>query len=130
MPFDSHLFTDASGAIGCGAAYGNEWFQVQWPDWVKSVSPPIAWLEMVPIYMACAIWGKYWHGKRILFHSDNESVIAAWEKYSSPHKGLMDIIRRIYFHAAVGNFAVRITHIRGVDNGVADALSRSVSFVN
>ncbi|OWA55484.1 hypothetical protein BV898_19870 [Hypsibius exemplaris] len=121
--FDLHLYTDAAGTIGCGAAYGNHWFQIAWPAWVLALRPPIAWQEMVPVYLACLVWGKHWHSKRILFHSDNESVVAAWAKFSSSHKGIMDLIRRIYFLAATGNFAVQITHVAGV-NSVADALSR------
>ena len=127
---DLHLFTDAAGVVGCGAAYGHEWFHLRWPAWVMDAKPPISWLEMVPVYLACAVWGVNWHGKRLLFHSDNESVVGAWSKFSSPHKGLMDLIRRIYRHAATGNYALQITHISEVDNVVADALSRSVIAVN
>ncbi|OQV20021.1 hypothetical protein BV898_06025 [Hypsibius exemplaris] len=96
--FDLHLYTDAAGTIGRGAAYGNHWFQIAWPASVLALRPPIAWQEMVPVYLACLVWGKHWPSKRILFHSDNESVVAAWAKFSSLHKG--------------------------VNNGVADALSR------
>ena len=36
----------------------------------------------------------------------------------------MELIRRIYFHAAKGNFTVRISYFPGSENVVADALSR------
>ncbi|GAU94864.1 hypothetical protein RvY_06571 [Ramazzottius varieornatus] len=36
----------------------------------------------------------------------------------------MTVIRRIYFEAANNNFTLRITHISGVDNTLADAVSR------
>ena len=50
--------------------------------------------------------------------------MTVWKKFSSPHKGLMELILRIYFHAAKGNFTIRISYISGVENVVADTLSR------
>ena len=118
------LSTDASASIGCGAIYGTKWFNFRWPDWVLKLNPPIAWYELVPIYFSCMVWGDEWFSKRIEFRSDNQTTVAVWKKFSSPHRGLMELIRRIYFYAAKGNFTLRISYIAGVENIVADALSR------
>ncbi|GAV01363.1 hypothetical protein RvY_12087 [Ramazzottius varieornatus] len=114
-----------AGPIGCGAICGNQWFQYRSPDGVLALNPPIAWHEMVPIYLSCVVWGSQWRGKRLEFYHDNQATVAAWKKFSSPHKGLMELIRRIYFHAAKNNFTLRIMHLRGVANAIADSLSRS-----
>ena len=119
-----HLFTDASGAVGCGGVFGTAWFQVRWPVWLLEAKPSIAVFELLPVLVACAVWGKNWHGKRILFHSDNTTVVTVWAKMSSPNVIIMNIIRRIFFIAAQNNFTLRIVHISGVDNSLADALSR------
>ena len=74
--------------------------------------------------MACSVWGLNWLGKRILFHSDNASVVSIWSKMSSPNVAIMSVIRRIYFVAAQNNFTLRVTHISGTDNTLADTLSR------
>ena len=119
-----HLFTDASGSIGCGGFFGARWFQLAWPAWLLDAQPSIALLELLPVLVACSVWGVNWRGKRILFHSDNASVVAIWAKMSSPNVAIMCVIRRIYFVAAQNNFTLRVTHISGTDNSLADALSR------
>ena len=119
-----HLFTDASGSTGCGGVFGSDWFQILWPPWLLESKPSIALLELLPVLVACVVWGKYWQTKRILFHSDNLSVVTMWSKMSSPNVAIMNIIRRIHFAAAQNNFTLRISHISGTNNSIADALSR------
>ena len=68
---DIQLFTDASGTIGCGGYYAGQWFTIQWPP---HLTLSIEWKEMYPIFVACSIWGDSWHGSRVLFHCDNETV--------------------------------------------------------
>ena len=59
-----------------------------------------------------------------MFHSDNLSVVSVSAKMSAPNVVIMDVIRRIFFVAAQNNFTLRLTHISGTDNSLADALSR------
>jgi len=56
-----HLYSDASGGFGCGALWGTQWFQFKWPQSYAEVT--IAPKELVPIVMACMIWGSCWQGK-------------------------------------------------------------------
>ena len=119
-----HLFTDAAGSTGCGALYEDSWFYFAWPEWMKNAQPPIAFYEMMPVYLACIVWGVNWQKKRLLFHSDNLAVVYAWKKKSSAHNGMMELMRQIHFVAAKNNFDIQITHIAGVDNSIADAISR------
>ncbi|XP_055340125.1 uncharacterized protein LOC129589395 isoform X1 [Paramacrobiotus metropolitanus] len=119
-----HLYTDAAGAIGFGGTLGNEWFQGAWPGWLLKVNPPITFLEMYPIYVACVIWNEQLCGKRVLFHCDNTATAQTWSAGSCRNPAVMELIRRIHFVTARFNFIIRITHIAGVDNSTADALSR------
>ena len=53
------LFTDASGSIGYGAYLHPHWFHGKWlpqhtPAFCTDIS--IAWQELFPIYLACALW--------------------------------------------------------------------------
>ena len=50
-----HLFTDASGALGWGAWSGIHWFQYFWPSVFAENS--IAVKELIPIVLACIVWG-------------------------------------------------------------------------
>ena len=55
-----HLFTDASGSIGCGGVFGMKWFQIEWPKWLLDTKPSIALLEILPVLVACSVWGANW----------------------------------------------------------------------
>ena len=46
------------------------------------------------------------------------------ENLGSSNDGVLDLMRRMTTEAAGGNFALTIKHVRGVDHGIADALSR------
>ena len=79
---------------------------------------------MVPVLVACEVWRKDWHGKRVALCTDNQTVVDAWNRFGSRHKGIMDLIRRIYFCAALQNVALRIVHFPVEINLIALALSR------
>ncbi|GAU90696.1 hypothetical protein RvY_03076 [Ramazzottius varieornatus] len=52
------------------------------------------------------------------------SVVQIWARCTLSNVAIKTVIRRIYFEAANNNFTLRITHISGVDNTLADAVSR------
>ena len=53
--FDCQVVTDASGSCGCGAQYGDQWFQYAWTaEWC---TVGIMAKELVPIVIGCAVWG-------------------------------------------------------------------------
>ena len=84
----------------------------------------IQWKELYPIALSCLLWGPLWRGKKLLFHCDNQSVVDIWAKGSSRDPLLMHLVRSIFFCAASHQFSVLVSHIRGTDNSIADALSR------
>jgi len=76
------LWSDASGSFGCGAVYSllQEWFQLPWSihciqSWLRLHESGIALKELLPIVLACAIWGRVWQFFQIIAHYDNEAVI-------------------------------------------------------
>ena len=118
-------YTDASGNWGCGAILSTPpqlWFQLRWPDsWLRN---NIAAKEMVPIVVAAAIWGHHWSGKKVLFRSDNSATVAAVQSGSARDPSLRHLLRCLFFIAATRQFDYSATHIPGVRNTAADALSR------
>jgi hypothetical protein len=52
------MTSDASGSWGCGAWYGHSWFQLQWDS--RSTHLPIMVKELLPIVLACSVWGPTW----------------------------------------------------------------------
>ncbi len=119
---DMALFTDASSEIGYGAFWNGHWIQQRWPQPLQHHS--IQWKELYAIVVACEAWGHLWSTKRILFHCDNMAIVHLWRAGLSKAPLLMHLVRALFFVAAKYNFHVTITHIAGVDNSIADALSR------
>ena len=116
------LYTDACGDIGFGAYWNGQWLQDHWPPQHSDKS--IAWKELFAVVTATLAWGAQWSKKRILFHCNNMAVCDIWKRGSCRNKEIMQLVRRLYFHAAACNFTVLIVHIPGKQNDIADALSR------
>ena len=106
------LFTDASGTLGFGAYWNGAWFSGTWS--AEIASKPIEWKELYAIVMACQAWGHNWSSKKLLFHRSG----------LSRSSDLMRLVRALFHIAAKNNFHVLIRHIPGIDNSIADALSR------
>ena len=90
------LFTDASGAWGCGGLWYPLWFKFQWPlEWL---SLNIAVKELLPIVVSAATWGHCWRGKSVLCFSDNMAVVHALNKRSVKNPLLMHLLRALFFY--------------------------------
>lgn len=119
-----HVYSDAAGSWGCGAiVHSQGWFQVRWPEAWSLID--IAVKEMVPVVIAAALWGRYWQGKHICFHSDNEAVVATLRSGTAKVPLLMHLLRCFAFYRAYFRFHFSVEHIPGILNTAADALSRN-----
>ena len=91
---DIQLFTDASGSQGFGGYFQGLWFQGGgWPNHVCELSPSITWMEFFPIVAAVSVWGKELAGKKVVFRSDNQGVVAIISKQTSPCPDIMRLVR-------------------------------------
>ena len=117
------LHTDASGTWGCGALLYPQWFQLQWPEAWSSVAIMIK--ELVPIVLACAVWGPQLAQKTVLVQCDNTGVVAAVQKGVSKDQSAMHLLRCLWFFTAHYDIAINIEHIPGESNCAADHLSRN-----
>ena len=128
MPSPTHTFTstsDASGSWGCGALCSTlEWFQLGWPP-LEVGKHDITVKEMIPVVISAAIWGHHWKGERVLFVSDNYSVVSVINTRSAKHQQLVHLSCCLFFFAAYHGFSFSTEHIAGQKNGAADALSRN-----
>ena len=122
---DLSLYTDASGTHGCGAYYHGAWFHYSWqPHQQLSPTTSIQWQELFAIVAATLTWGDQWSRKRIRFYCDNQAIVHAWEGKSSKHPRLTSLMRLLFLTAAQNNFTVKLKHVAGKSNELADALSR------
>ena len=120
---DVVVTSDASGSWGCGAFSDRQWLQLQWPSRWASYS--IAPKELAPVILAAAVWGKQWAGKTVLFRCDNAAVVSCLRKGSAKDKQMLHLLRCLAFLAAQYDFTFTSSHVPGVCNQAADALSRN-----
>ena len=84
----------------------------------------IAIKELIPIVVAAAVWGEGWSGKSVRFQSDNTAVVVGVNSGASRDQEIMQLLRCLSFIIAKYNLVVSANHIKGIDNDLADALSR------
>ena len=102
------VFTDASGEVGCGALWGTQWLQLKWANTVTWKDTPITQKEVLPVVLACAVWGHQWRSKRVLLHCDNEAAVAV---LYSDDSLIMHLLRALFFIKAHFALDVRVTHM-------------------
>lgn len=118
------VHTDASGTVGCGGVCSDgSWFQLAWPPQWQSMD--ISVKELLPIVLAAAVWGHSWVRHNITFYSDNAAVVAVIQRRSPRDHNLLHLLRCLYFYSAHFQFTYVARHVAGVNNVVADALSRN-----
>ena len=69
------LFTDASGGMGCGAWWGTQWLQYKWPETGSFRDLPITQKEVLPVVLACSVWGSQWSGQTVQAYCNNEAAV-------------------------------------------------------
>ena len=114
--------SDASGSWGCGAWHGHSWFQVRWDE--RSHHLSIAEKELVPIIIACVVWGGSWQGHQVLCHCDNQVIVACLRSRTSKNKGIMHLLRCLLFIEATRDCHLVPMYINTRANDLADDLSR------
>ena len=122
-----NLFTDSAGGIGggCGIYFNGKWSYLPWPMyWKEDVFRDITYLEMIPIALAIYLWGSLWQRKKIMFHSDNQSVVKIINSCSSKSPRVISLVRHIVLRSFLGSFHIKIVHIPGYKNVFADLNSR------
>ncbi len=116
-----HQTLPASG--GAVRWSGTEWFQFQWP--CQAMLHHITFLELVAVLLACAVWGPQWQRKLIHCWCDNQAAVQAIRARSCRDDGLMHLLRCLLFLEASYQFQLSASHIPGINNTLADHLSRN-----
>lgn len=123
------LATDACDT-GFGGHWGSRWFEGTWAPAVWSeamrdrTKRSMPFCELYALVVAATLWGKEWHGKKVIFECDCMPVVQAVEKCNSKSDSVMHLLRILCNLACEHGFDFKVAHIRGVTNIIADALSR------
>ena len=116
-----NLGADASKA-GLGACYGSQWIQAQYPPhWSKL---HISVLEFFPIFVLISMFGHLMRNSCVVFHCDNEGVVAIINKQSSKDPTIMSFVRPLVLLLIKFNIQLTSRHVPGVSNVLCDRISR------
>ena len=96
-----------------------------WEDWPGFAPPSIAVKELLPIIVAAALWGSMWTGSLVQCHCDNEAVVFAIQGGYCREPGMAHMLRCLFYLEAKHDIKLSARHVPGVNNGVADAISRN-----
>ena len=105
--------------------FQGHWCQGEFPEacfWDGPMS--INWRELYDHHHGPSYLGDQFKGKRILVHCDNASVMQIMAKCSSRSKSMMVLVCSLAMFGMQNNFDLCLQHIPGVNNGIADDLSR------
>ena len=115
--------SDASGRWGCGAfTESGEWFQFCWPPEWEGVHITVK--ELLPIVVACAVWGHLWPGCTVRCLCDNVAVVAIIKSGTSKDPRVMHLMRCLFFFTASHQIVLLPYHLPGRLNVAPDHLSR------
>ena len=117
--------TDASGTIGYGGHYENQWFARLWSQNFLSKDPSVEFLELFAVTVLILLRGHNFWNKRICFFYDNQSVVHMINSSTSSCRNCMTLIRRITLHSLLFNVRIFAKYIDTKSNYIADSLSRN-----
>ena len=88
-----HPQTDAAGALGYGAIFGNRRFNSSWPEQMAHL--PIIFKELFPTVLAMEIWGPSLRNQCLIAHTDNLAVVRKINRQTCKEASIMRLTRRL-----------------------------------
>ena len=107
---------------GLGAKWGDQVYAIPLPLGYENMS--ITHLEMLNIMVALRTWARCWAGHLIRIHCDNQAVVNILNRGRTRDLTLAAIARNIFMDTATHDICLKVAHIAGYKNQIADSLSR------
>ena len=82
-------------------------------------------MEFFPLLLALHLWGPHLSNRSVTFHVANTTVVALVNGQRAKDKRLLKLLQRFMLGCLMFNIVFRARHVPGVNNNIADALSRS-----
>lgn len=123
MPVTS-VCTDACN-VAAGGHFCGDWFYSSWEaDWPDMQDAHINVKELASVILAANRWAPLWSNKRIIILSDNSTTVSCLNRGTSSNCQLMKYLRYMFWLSVIYNFRLTACHVPGVDNVLADRISR------
>ena len=107
---------------GLGGRWGQQVYTV--PLHAEFSNFNIAHTEMLNILVAIRLWHQQWYNKTIRICCDNKASVEVLTSGRTHDRTLAAIARNIQLTAALSEIDLKVVHIPGKDNCIADLLSR------
>ena len=120
--YSLRFYTDSAQSSGYGLIFGTQWAYGTWPDSWKDHH--ISFLEFFPIVLGLCLWCSQLKNKRVVFITDNESIVYIINKQTAKDPKLLSLLRTLVLICLRNNILFRARHIKGARNILADSLSR------
>jgi hypothetical protein len=117
-------FSTDSCLTGCGCISQSHYFHRQFPEDILAAAMPIHSLEMLAILVGVRLWGAQWNGKKLVVYPDNFAVVDVINTSRTRVDFLASCLRELWFYVSSYCFELRAVHLPGVENRLADNLSR------
>ena len=109
---------------GLGGRWGSNVYYPQIPDHIKVDNSSITHFELFNVFIALTVWGSQWKGRRLLINLNNIASVAIVNSGFTKDEKLASIARNIWMQCALYGIEIVASHLAGIDNTVADLLSR------
>ena len=120
--YSLRFYTDSAHSSGCGLIFGKQWAYGRWPASWKDHH--ISFLEFFLIVLGLGLWCIQLKNKRVVFITDNESIVYIINKQTAKDTKLLSLVRTLLLICLRNNILFRARHIKGTRNILADSLSR------
>lgn len=118
------LFTDEAGSAGYGVFC--QWSVGYWPAAWREVGLVcnLTALKLFPIVLSVELWGEEFSNRRVRLHCDNLGVVQSTNSNMASSPPVVCLLCHLVLTCLCINCFVSAVHVPGIDNSVADALSR------
>ena len=125
LPYNHTLHIDAS-LTGLGGVWNNEVYASPIFN-IYGLDLKIVHLEMLNLVIALKLWAREWSHSVVRFFCDNLAVVQVVRTGKTRDNMLSLCLRNIWLITATHDIDLRIEHIQGQANTIADILSRLYS---
>ena len=120
--------------MGLGGFHGTDYFMLvpyeqrdfinRCPDWNAYPRVPIAWLELLTVFVALSLFGHLYPKHLIVLYSDNTNVVAWLGSRRSPNPTVCTMVAAIERIKYAYLLKLSVRYIASGKNITADSLSR------